>query len=151
MISILNKLFLSSETLSSVYDQEHALRVSTATLLIEVCRADFQVQESELGRMRHLLAEQFLLNTSELDELMILASEGADKMVSLQHITRLLNEQFDQSMKIRVSEMMWQGVYSDGVKNHYEEHLIRQVSDLLYVPHSRFIQARHKAEQSIIG
>ena len=151
MISILNKLFLSSETLSSAYDQEHALRVSTATLLIEVCRADFQVQESELERMRHLLAEQFQLNANELDELMILACEGADKMVSLQHITRLLNEQFDQSMKIRVIEMMWQVVYSDGVKNHYEEHLIRQVSDLLYVPHSTFIQARHKAEQSITG
>lgn len=148
MITILNKLFLSSETLSPAYDQEHVLRVSTATLLIEVCRADFQVQESELERMRHLLAEQFLLNTSELDELMILASEGADKMVSLQHITRLLNEQFDQPMKIRVIEMMWQVVYADGVKNHYEEHLIRQVSDLLYVPHSTFIQARHKAEQS---
>ena len=151
MISILNKLFQSSETLSSVYDQEHALRVSTATLLIEVCRADFQVQESELRRMRNLLAEQFLLNASELDELMILACEGADKMVSLQHITRLLNEQFDQSMKTRVIEMMWQVVYADGVKNHYEEHLIRQVSDLLYLPHSAFIQARHKAEQVIIG
>ena len=146
MKSILNKLFLTSEPQSPPFDPEHVLRVSTATLLIEVCRADFQEQESELDRMRNLMAEQFSLNDTELDELMLQARESADKLVSLQHITRLLNEQFDASMKIRVVEMMWQVVYADDEKHHYEEHLIRQVSELLYVPHSRFIQARHKAE-----
>ena len=146
MKTILNKLFLTSEPQSPPFDPEHVLRVSTATLLIEVCRADFQEQESELDRMRNLMAEQFSLNETELDELMLQARESADKLVSLQHITRLLNEQFDASMKIRVVEMMWQVVYADDEKHHYEEHLIRQVSELLYVPHSRFIQARHKAE-----
>ena len=146
MKSILSKLFLSSESQSVVFDHEHALRVSTATLLIEVCRADFEEDESELEHMKHLIAQQFSLNEVELDELMLQARESADKLVSLQHITRLLNEQFDASMKIRVIEMMWQVVYADGVKHHYEEHLIRQVSELLYVPHSMFIKARHKAE-----
>jgi uncharacterized tellurite resistance protein B-like protein len=149
MISILKKLFLTSELQSPLFDQEYALRISTATLLIEVCRADFEEQESELDRMRHLMAQQFSLNETELDELMLQARESADKLVGLQQITRLLNEQFDASMKIRVVEMMWQVVYADGDKHHYEEHLIRQVSELLYVPHSRFIQARHKAEESI--
>ncbi len=149
MISILKKLFLSSELQSPLFDQEYALRISTATLLIEVCRADFEEQESELDRMRHLMAQQFSLNETELDELMLQARESADKLVGLQQITRLLNEQFDASMKIRVVEMMWQVVYADGDKHHYEEHLIRQVSELLYVPHSMFIQARHKAEESI--
>jgi len=149
MISILKKLFLTSELQSPLFDQEYALRISTATLLIEVCRADFEEQESELDRMRHLMAQQFSLNEAELDELMLQARESADKLVGLQQITRLLNEQFDASMKIRVVEMMWQVVYADGDKHHYEEHLIRQVSELLYVPHSRFIRARHKAEQSI--
>lgn len=149
MKSILHKLFQSSEPQSSVFDQEHALHVATATLLVEVCRADFVEQQSELDRMRQLLAQQFSLNETDLDELMIQARESSDKLVSIQHITRLLNEQFDASMKVRVVEMMWQVVYADGVKDHYEEHLIRQVSELLYLPHSKFIQARHKAEQSI--
>ena len=50
-------------------------------------------------------------------------------------------------MKVRVIEMMWQVVYADGVKDHYEEHLIRQVAELLYIPHADFIRARHKAEE----
>ena len=149
MKSILHKLFRSSEPQSSAFDQEHALHVATATLLVEVCRADFVEQQSELDRMRQLLAQQFSLNETDLDELMIQARESSDKRVSIQHITRLLNEQFDASMKVRVVEMMWQVVYADGIKDRYEEHLIRQVSELLYLPHSKFIQARHKAEQSI--
>ncbi len=149
MKSILSKIFQSSEPQSSNFDQEHALRVATATLLVEVSRADFVEQQSELDRMRRLMAKQFCLNQTELDELMNQAREGADKLVSIQHITRLLNQNFDAPMKLRVIEMMWQVIYADGIKDHYEEHLIRQVCELLYVPHSKFIQARHKAEQSI--
>ncbi len=149
MKSILSKIFQSSEPQSSNFDQEHALRVATATLLVEVSRADFVEQQSELDRMRRLMAQQFCLNQTELDELMNQAREGADKLVSIQHITRLLNQNFDAPMKLRVIEMMWQVIYADGIKDHYEEHLIRQVCELLYVPHSMFIQARHKAEQSI--
>ena len=63
------------------------------------------------------------------------ARKNADDLVSLQHVTRLLNEHFDEEMKIRVIEMMWQVVYADGVKDHYEEHLIRKIADLLYVSH----------------
>lgn len=147
MKSILIKIFTSGEPLSPQIDLEHALRVTTATLLIEISRADFREQESEIEKMRELLLEQFELDDWELDELMQQARERADKLVSLQHITRFLNEQLDQDMKIRVVEMMWQVVYADGVKDHYEEHLIRQVAELLYVSHAAFIQARHKAEE----
>ncbi len=132
---------------SPQFDREHALHLSTATLLIEVCRADFQEQQSELDHMNRLLSQHFSLTEDELDALMQQARKNADELVSLQHITRLLNEQFDEATKIRVIEMMWQVVYADGVKDHYEEHLIRQVAELLYVSHSDFIRARHKAEE----
>jgi uncharacterized tellurite resistance protein B-like protein len=143
---LLKKLFQPNPSTEKQYDGEHALRVSTAALLIEVSRADFQQDDAELAQMRQLLAQQFSLDDVELDELMNQAHQEADDLVSLQHITRLLNEQFDQPMKKRVIEMMWQVVFADGVKDHYEEHLIRQVAELLYVPHSDFIRARLQAE-----
>jgi uncharacterized tellurite resistance protein B-like protein len=150
MRSLLNKLFQPESPQTPQFDREHALRLSTATLLIEVCRADFKEQESELEHMRQLLVQHFALSQDELDELVQQARKKADDLVSLQHITRLLNEQFDEAMKIRVIEMMWQVVYADGVKDHYEEHLIRQIADLLYVPHADFIRARHKAEEMLL-
>jgi len=140
------KVFQFGFAESPVVDQEHALRVATATLLIEVMKADFVVQPSELGKLRQLLAEQYALSATELDDLLAEAGEEADRMVSIQHVTRLLNEQLDHSMKRRVIEMMWHIVFADGDKDRYEEHLIRQVAELLYLSHAEFIQARHKAE-----
>lgn len=97
-------------------------------------------------RMRELLGQQFALNREELDVLMEQAQQGADKLVSLQHITRRLNQNFDHAMKLRIVEMMWDLVYADREKHHYEEHLIRQVAELLYLSHGEFIRARHRSE-----
>ena len=141
--------FLTIESIESdPVDLEHALRVATAVLLVEVARADFIVQPAEKVRLRQLLERQFGLSTAELDALMMQAEADADRLVSIQHVTRLLNEHYDHAMKLRVVEMMWNLVYADGEKDHYEEHLIRQVAELLYLSHSEFIQARHKAEAS---
>jgi uncharacterized tellurite resistance protein B-like protein len=139
--------FLAIETTEiSTVDLEHALRVATAVLLIEVTRADFIVEASERLRLRQLLEQQFQLSVEELDALLEQAETDADRLVSIQHVTRLMNQHYDHEMKRRVIQMMWHMVYADGEKDHYEEHLIRQVADLLYVSHSEFIQARHQVE-----
>jgi len=127
-------------------DMEHALRVATAVLLVEIARADFVVEPVERQRLRQLLEQEFQLTATELDALLEEAEADADQLVSIQHTTRLLNEHYDHALKRRVVEMMWRLVYADGEKSHYEEHLIRQVADLLYLSQSEFIQARHNAE-----
>ncbi len=146
MKKILLKFLTITVTEAAPEDMEHALRVATAVLLVEVVRADFIVEPSEQRRLRQLLEQQFQLSQSELDALLEEAEADADRLVSIQHITRLLNEHYDHSMKQRVVEMMWRLVYADGEKSHYEEHLIRQVADLLYLSQTEFIQARHRAE-----
>ena len=146
MIKILQKILTIESTQSDGLDLEHSLRVATAVLLVEVMRADFTVQAEEKARLRQLLKQQFSLPADQLDALLAEAETGADRLVSIQHITRLLNEHCDHAMKVRVVEMMWQLVYADGDKDRYEEHLIRQVAELLYLSHAEFIQARLQAE-----
>lgn len=139
--------FLAIETVEvNFVDLQHSLRVATAMLLVEVTRADFIVQASERHKLRELLERKFELSAAELDALLEQAESEVDHLVSIQHITRLLNQHYDHAMKVQVVEMMWQMVFADGEKDHYEEHLIRQVADLLYLSHTEFIQARHKAE-----
>jgi uncharacterized tellurite resistance protein B-like protein len=116
--------------------------------MIEVSMADFSQDEQELGRIRELLLTRLSVSEQDVDTLLEDAHAEADRLVSLQHITRLMNEQLDQAAKVRVIELMWLVAYADGEKHHYEEHLLRQVADLLYVSHADFIQARHQAEQS---
>ena len=146
MRKILLKLLTIEQIETSPEDIEHALQVATAVLLVEVARADFIVDASERLKLRELLEQQFNLSEMELEALLEKAADGADRMVSIQSVSRLLNEHYDHAMKLRIVEMMWQLVYADGEKDHYEEHLIRQVAELLYLSHGEFIQARHKAE-----
>ena len=127
-------------------DPESLVKLATATLLVEVARADFVVDDDEHDGMRRLLKQHFDLDDTEVDRLLQEANSDADRMVSLQHITRSLNEQCSHDEKRRIIELMWEVVYADGDKSHYEEHLIRQVAELLYLSHGEFIQARHKAE-----
>jgi len=126
-----------------------ALDLATAVLMIEVSMADFSQNEQELVSIRELLLAHLSLSEEEVDTLLQNAHEEADRLVSLQHITRLMNEQLDQSAKVRVIELMWLVAYADGEKHHYEEHLLRQVAGLLYVSHADFIQARHRAEETV--
>lgn len=146
----IEKLFRSFEVETTEVDRERMLQIATATLLLEVINADFEVQQSEMDKLQDLLSSQFQLEVEELNQLLAEAKLEADHMVSLQHITRQLNEQFNEQEKTRVIEMMWEMVFADGNLDHYEEHLIRQVAELLYLPHSAFIKARHKFEPPVM-
>jgi len=125
---------------------EMAIELATAILLIEASRADFEQDEEELKMIRELLLDHLSISEEAVDTLLENAHQELDALVSLQRITRLMNEKLSQIDKVTVIELMWKVVYADGEKHHYEEHLLRQVADLLYVSHADFIKARHKAE-----
>jgi len=145
-MNFFKNLFTANDVTASEPTSEHKLQLITATLLIEISKADFSQDDSELFRIKELLSHHFDIQTYEADKLIQQATEESDKLVSLQHLTRELNETLSQKDKVTIIELMWQVVYADGVKDCYEEHLMRQVSDLLYVSHANFIKARHKAE-----
>ena len=47
--------------------------------------------------------------------------------------------------KVQLITSLWKVAYADGDLDKYEEHLIRRVADLLYVPHDAFIRAKLSA------
>ena len=146
MKDLLRKLFAPSA--SSPNEQPTiGVDLATAILLVEVSEADFDRDPAEAELIRRLLLDHLSLDGNQVDELLANAHREADRLVSLQHLTRMMNESMDQLGKVRVIELMWQVAYADGEKHHYEEHLLRQVAELLYVSHADFIQARHKAER----
>lgn len=149
MKALIQKFFQPTLERFNESKPELAIDLSTAILMIEVSRADFEQDELELESIRLLLLSHLSLSEEEIDTMLKSAHEEADRLVSLQHITRLMNEQMGQRAKVRVIELMWLVAYADGEKHHYEEYLLRQVADLLYVSHADFIQARHQAEASI--
>lgn len=134
---------------TELVDSQHELRLAAATLCVEVMRADYEVDEEETKVILLSLQEEFDLTALEAKELFDMAETSADEASSLHPFTSLINSEYTLQQKIDVIEMLWRVVFSDGDKDKYEEHVVRQVAELLYVPHKDFIQARHRAEAAL--
>jgi uncharacterized tellurite resistance protein B-like protein len=125
---------------------ERALQLATASLLIEVSRADFHIDAKERHAIIEAVQQMFSLKPQETREIVELAESEMDNATSLYEFTRLVNEHFDYPHKLKIIEMMWRVSYADQGKHKYEEHVIRKVSDLIYVSHSDFVRLRNLVE-----
>lgn len=124
--------------------REHALRVATALLLIEVARADYADDLAEDATMLASLKQFFALDDTEAGLLLEEARSAADRAVELQQFTRRLHEQLSVSEKQRIVEMLWQVALADRRLDKHEDHLVRRLAELLYVSHSDVIRIRNR-------
>ncbi len=145
-MNFFKKLFNTAEPQAESISPQH-IQLITATLLIEVSKADFSQDPEELAHIKHLLSRHFELSTDDISQLLKEAQQHSDTVTSLQHMTRELNEHISQKDKVKIIELMWRVVYADGKKDPHEEYLIRQVADLLYISHEDFIKTRLKSEK----
>jgi len=127
---------------------EQRLQIATVALLLETARADFDVHDSELLTVARHAQKFFGLNDSETSELVALAEQEAGNATSYYEFTSLINGEFTEKDKIHIIELMWQVAYADKELEKYEEALIRKIAELLYVPHSAFIAAKHHVKAS---
>lgn len=125
---------------------ERALQLATASLLIEVSRADFHINAEEREAVVDAVQHMFSLSTQETREIVELAESEIDDATSLYEFTRLVNDYFDYEQKLKIVELLWRVCFADLDKDKYEEHLIRKISDLIYVSHSDFVRMRHRVE-----
>ncbi len=119
--------------------------LAAAALLIEVAHADYLRDPRELIAMREVLHRCFGLSREELDTLLALAEAEAQEATSDYRFTRVINDEFTNTEKSALLRAMWQVAFADGDVDKYEEHLIRKIAALIYVPHSEFIRTKLEA------
>lgn len=120
----------------------HALQLATAALLMEMMRMDNQVTAPERATAIAALRSEFGLVPEELDTLVALAEQEAKDATSYYQFTSLINKACDPPQKIRIMEYLWQVAYADGHLDAHENHWLRKIADLLYVPQSDYIAAK---------
>jgi uncharacterized tellurite resistance protein B-like protein len=124
--------------------REHGLRLATATLLVEVMRADYEENLTENAVVFDQLRSFFELTAEEARLLMEDAARQADHAVSLQSFTRLLHERLTLDEKHSVVEMLWRVALADDELDKHEDHLVRKVAGLLYISHGDLIRIRNR-------
>ena len=129
----------------SDHELEHQLQLACAALMIEVLYADHAVDQKELDALRDALQDNFDLNLAEAENLIELAEAERAEATDYYQFTSLINDYYSQKQKRELVTRLWQMAYADNTIHKFEEHLVRRLADLLHVPHSAFIQSKHKA------
>ena len=144
MLAAIRK-FLDEYSLPAADDKsgaEDELRLAVALLLMDVARADLDISEEERQVARQLLEQIFPVSSEEAQALVDAAQREAERATSLYPFTSRINRECDLEERARIVGMLWRVSRTDGKIDAHEEHLVRKVADLLYVPHSRFIQTK---------
>ena len=132
-------------------EQEHALQLATAVLLVEVMRADPGTSPQERATVLEALRGKFALAPDELDRLVELAEQKVRTASDFHQFTSVINNSFGQDMKIRIVENMWRVAYANGHIDANENHVIAKVAGLLHVTHGEYIAAKLHAKEEAVA
>lgn len=147
MIRALKALFEAAPAKETEKALAHRLQLVSAILLIETARADFSEDSAEQQVLQDLLCNTLALDKSEIEPLVGLATERLDSATSLYEFTRLINDHYQPKQKLQLIHNMWVVAFADARIDKYEDHLIRRVSELIYVSHQDFIAAKLSAQK----
>jgi uncharacterized tellurite resistance protein B-like protein len=88
----------------------------------------------------------FAVEEKALRSIIADAEERLRESVGVHAYTSFLNESMSEEEKFSVVTALWQIALAEDGIDVMEEHSIRKASDLLYLSHSRFIEAKLKAK-----
>lgn len=149
---MLTKLISWFEDISGQSDDqasEHKVELAIAVLLYEIIRADGKFGPKEHQVYEALLSQHFALNAQELASLMALTEEQVEQATDYSQFTRVINNVCDAQEKRKILDGLWHVAYADASLDPEEEYLIRKIADLLYIPHSQFIQSKLAASSKL--
>ncbi|MBR9783425.1 MAG: TerB family tellurite resistance protein [Gammaproteobacteria bacterium] len=120
----------------------YTVELATAALLSEIVNADNQVTETEREEYEKQLRKHVNVDDDAMALLLKRGQETADDAVDLVHFTQVLNKHCNADERVRVVKSLWSIAYADESLAPLEESTIRQIADLLYVPHSQYIKTK---------
>ncbi len=138
----LEALLAATAVETAPLDREHAVRLATTALMLEIARADAHVGPEEEAVVRAAAGSAFGLSPPEIEALVAAAGARAEDSVSLYDFTSVLTDRLSREERIGVVELLWQVAQADRRIDRYEEFYVRKVADLLHVGHADFIRAK---------
>ena len=143
MLDRMKRFFSAAD--DAVTDDQAALHLAAAVLMVEVAKADHALDEGELHRLKSVLADHWGLGERDLADLVQVAHDTAEVDVSLHRQIDLINRHFTPGQKFDLVRGLWEVACADGEIHHHEEALIRRLAALIYVSHTDFIRSKHRA------
>ncbi len=123
----------------------HKRQLAAAALFIEVLKSDDQQRDEEWAAVELALKDVFGLDDEEIRSITALAEQEVSNAVSLHGFTSCINKSYSAAEKVILVEMLWRIALADGVIDKHENHIMRKIAALLYIPHKDYVRAKQQA------
>ncbi len=125
-----------------------SVAIAACALLLEIAHADDVFGEDERARILRAVREDLGVAAADVDEVVRLAEAERRESVDLYQFTRLVAERFSRDQRLRLIEVIWGIVYSDGVLTAVENQLARRIAELLGFQHPEVQTVRERVKKS---
>lgn len=125
--------------------ERRQLHLAVAVLLHEARRADSAEGSAESTEAQAALAELFGLEPEECRVLMEEGRARAGQLTSFYAPVSVVKREFSLEERIRLVEHLWRVTFAEGGLDPYEDHYVRKIAHLLYVPNTQSMLARNRA------
>ena len=101
-------------------------------LLIHAAKIDENYTENEKKIIKKVIMDLNKISSNRADELLKLAEIKEEESNQIIEFTKEIKK-YSMEFKLKIVEIIWKIVYSDGTSDDYESNLIRRICGLLYV------------------
>ena len=148
MIESLLKIFNNKKTETNFEQKKDDLMI-VGGILVEAASIDGEIAHIEISKIKDSLNNFFGANEEESEDIVNKCLDKVDEPNSFHYFTSKINKDFDYDKKIKLLEILWEIILSDGMIHDYESNLIRRIAGLLYVSDIDCGNAKKIATQNI--
>ena len=145
MLRALRKLFDEPPDRQLAHLEVQQLHVAVACLLHESKRVDLGEDVAEHRAAVDALQQLFGLAADAAETLLVQGREKAARLSSYFSPVSIIKRDFDVDHRIALTEHLWRIAYADGKLDPDEDHFVRKIAHLLYVPNTQCMLARARA------
>ena len=106
--------------------------VLVAALLIHAARIDENYTDVEKEIIKKALTELNNISSDQAENLIKFAEKKEEESNQIVEFTREIKK-YSMEFRLKIIEIIWKIVYSDGASDDYESNLIRRICGLLYI------------------
>ena len=106
--------------------------VLIAALLIHAARIDENYTDIEKEIIKKALMELNNISSDQAEDLIKFAEKKEEESNQIVEFTKEIKK-YSMEFRLKIIEIIWKIVYSDGASDDYESNLIRRICGLLYI------------------
>ena len=106
--------------------------ILVAALLIHAAKIDENYTNAEKKIIKQALIELNNISSDKTENLIRLAEKKEEESNQIVEFTKEIKK-YPMKFRLKIIEVIWKIVYSDGTSDDYESNLIRRICGLLYI------------------